>query len=463
MDDSPKTLEEASREAFASPKRQEPKTARRPPATNGHNATENEIKADESNNIQRPAWVVPTAIPNWKSLIIHSNKGKPLALESNGMTALRGHPDMVGLFGLDEFHQRACVMRKPPWAREDATYPRAISDADLSDLLAWFQYQGIHLRGKAPVKLVLASVVRDVRFHPVRYYLELLQWDKKRRLDNWLTNYLGVFPIDNYTGPIGVMWMISAVARIFRPGCIAKYVLIVEGQQDLGKSSALRILGGEWFTDDISTLGSKDSQMQVGNAWIIELAELASARLADISAIKAFVSRPVDQFRPPYGEHVIRQERQSVLAATVNPAGTYLHDETGAVRFWPVTATVIDLDGLTRDRDQLWAEAVARYRENEQWWPNGEFEAQEQQEARSETSASDPWFQPVDIWLREQEPENTFTAYDVLDTALKLANDRMDKRAERRVGAILRHLGYMPVTIRIDHKKTARRWRRADL
>src|SRR6516225_7305783 len=233
----------------------------------------------------------------------------------------------------------------------------------------WMQHHGVHLRNKSAIRMVLAAVVRDNLFHPVRDYLDKLKWDGVPRLDKWLTSYLGVVEIENYTAMSGRWWMISAVARIYQPGCIAKYVLIIEGPQDLGKSTALRILGGEWFTDDIETLGSKDSQLQIGNAWIIELPELASTRRAEIGAVKAFISRPVDKFRPPYGEHLIEQPRQCALAGTVNPEGKYLLDETGAVRYWPQKAAKIDLVALERDRDQLWAEAVYRYKAVELWWP----------------------------------------------------------------------------------------------
>jgi hypothetical protein len=419
-------------------------------------------------------------IGRWRDeLIVNPKTDRVLSLEINAMIAMRGHPDMAGLFGLDEFHQRALLLRAPPWGRPSDNFPRPVCDADLSDLLAWLQQQDIHLHGRSPVRIALASVVRDRLFHPVRNYLLALRWDGTKRLDNWLTYYLGVEPIENYTTEAGRLWMISAVARIFQPGCIAKYVLVIEGDQDLGKSTALCILGGEWFTDDIATLGSKDAQMQVGNAWIIELAELDSTRRADISAIKAFISRSVDQFRPPYGEHLIRQERQSVLAATVNPSGAYLHDETGAVRFWPVKATCIDLEALARDRDQLWAEAVALYQAGTRWWPGDNFAPQEQQEARSETAASEPWLDSVLRWLElrsevalsHEKAGNweaadnlrVFSAAEVLSGAIEIPKERQDRRAERRLGTILRRLGYVSRVVRIsvrDDKRTVvvRRW-----
>ena len=401
--------------------------------------------------------------------LLLDDKGQPRALECNAMELARTHPDVKGLFGLDEFRQQSVLLRQPPWARKgDDKFPRPTRDADLAEYLSWMQHHGVHLRNKSAIRMVLAAVVRDNLFHPVRDYLDKLKWDGVTRLDKWLTSYLGVVEIENYTVMSGRWWMISAVARIYQPGCIAKYVLIIEGPQDLGKSTALRILGGEWFTDDIETLGSKDSQLQVGNAWIIELPELASTRRAEISAVKAFISRPVDKFRPPYGEHLIEQPRQCALAGTVNPEGKYLLDETGAVRYWPQKAAKIDLVALERDRDQLWAEAVYRYKAGELWWPQpGDgFEPLEEQEKRSETVEDDPWFHPIARWLAFQEDprlqsgaEEGFAMADILTGAIRISPERMDKRAERRTGAIMRKLGFVSVTVRLKGlEKPVRRW-----
>jgi predicted P-loop ATPase len=398
---------------------------------------------------------------DWRYDLIVNKDGAAMALESNAMLVMRKHPDMVDVFALDEFHRRATLMRPPPWARPNDKFPRPVNDADLSDLLAWLQQQGIHLHGRGPVRIALASVVQDHTFHPIRDYLDSLIWDGTPRLDKWLSYYLGVEPIENYTALAGRWWMISAVARIYKSGCTAKYVLIIEGNQDLGKSTALLVLGGDWFTDDIETLGTKDSKLQVGNAWIIELAELDSTKRADISAIKAFISRRTDKFRPPYGEHTIEQHRQCALAATVNPpAGAYLHDETGAVRFWPVLATKIDLDALKHDRDQLWAEAVHRYKAGERWWPEKEdgFQPEAEQEARSETIEDDPWFSEIARYTKGDPAP--FTASEVMREALDIPKERMDKMAQRRLGRILRKLGYVSKTMR--RGDPVRLWSRAE-
>jgi hypothetical protein len=269
---------------------------------------------------------------DWRDSLSRNRDGEPYATASNVLIALRGAPQWQGVLALNEFNQRPMLVGKPPWTQE-WDKPRPFSDADEARTLVWMQENGIPLCRMEAVHQALAVAIDDNRYHPVRDYLEALVWDGKPRLDWWLTYFLGVKPIEHYTSPVGRCWMISAVARIYQPGCQAKYCLVLEGDQDLGKSTALEVLGGEWYTDDIAELGTKDSAMQAGNAWIVELAELDSVRKAHIAAVKAFISRKVDRFRKPFGRYIISQERQCILAASINPGAEYLADETGNVRF----------------------------------------------------------------------------------------------------------------------------------
>jgi predicted P-loop ATPase len=139
----------------------------------------------------------------------------------------------------------------------------------------------------------------------------------------------------DYVWAIGAKWLISAVAHIYKPGCKADHMLIAEGPQGLFKSTAFQVLGEPWFTDNIEELGTKDSQLATLGRWIIELAELDALTRAELSRVKAFLSRSIDRFRPPYGRRLIESPRQCVFVGTVNH-GEYLRDETGGRRFWPV-------------------------------------------------------------------------------------------------------------------------------
>ncbi len=165
---------------------------------------------------------------------------------------------------------------------------------------------------------------------------------------------------------MGSRWLRSAVARTFRPGARADCCLILEGPQGICKSTALRTLAGEYCTDERADLGSKDAAMQTRGVWTIELSELDGLSHSEVARIKAFMTRKTDRFRLPYGMRLVESPRQCVFAGTVNHS-TYLRDETGGRRFWPITCGRIDVDELARDRDQLWAEAKERFATGAVW------------------------------------------------------------------------------------------------
>ena len=139
------------------------------------------------------------------------------------------------------------------------------------------------------------AVARERPFHPVRAYPKDITWDGTQRLESWRTEYPGVGPSPN-AAAVGSRWLISAVARVFEPGSKADCCLILEGEQGIRKSTALRILAEPWFTDEIADLGSKDAALQTRGVWVIEIAELDSMSRSAIGWIKAFRSRAIDRF-----------------------------------------------------------------------------------------------------------------------------------------------------------------------
>ena len=222
--------------------------------------------------------------------------------------------------------------------------------------------------------------------------------DGTARLDLWLMTYLGVADT-HYARAVGARWLSSAVARIYIPGAKTDCVLILEGPQGIKKSSALMTLAEPWFTDRLSDLGSKDAAMETKGVWIIEVAELDSMSRTEVGAIKAFISRTHDRFRPPYGKRLVDLPRHCVFAGSVNPEGGYLKDATGGRRFWPVLCTTINVERLRADRDQLWAEARDRFRADEPWW----LETLELNEAatreQDERYQGDAWEEPIQQYL----------------------------------------------------------------
>jgi predicted P-loop ATPase len=243
---------------------------------------------------------------------------------------------------------------------------------------------------------------RDCAFHPVRDYLDGLLWDRTPRLDGWLATYLGA-ERSPYVDGIGRMFLIAMAARIFDPGCKADYMLVLEGDQGGRKSSACAILADQWFSDalpDLHARNDKDTSQHLRGKWLIEVAELSATSRADTEHLKAFITRRVEKFRPSYGRLDVDEPRQCLFVGTTNKA-TYLRDETGARRFWPVAVGTIDLDKLADDRDNLFAEAVYRYRAGEPWWPNEKFEREHIKPQQDERFEDDPWDELIEKYIRE--------------------------------------------------------------
>ncbi|MGE3290157.1 MAG: VapE domain-containing protein, partial [Geminicoccaceae bacterium] len=233
----------------------------------------------------------------------------------------------------------------------------------------------------------------------------------------------------------------------------------------------------EWFTDELAEIGSKDGAQQMRGIWIIEIAELDAIGRAEVSRIKAFLTRTVDRYRPPYERYVVEIPRQCVFAGSVNP-DTYLRDETGNRRFWPVRCGRIDLDALRRDRDQLWAEAVSRFRDGAIWWldePELIAAATVEQDARYQ---SDAWDALIERWLvferqrinhgyagyddwREEETRRTTPITDVsvgeiLEQAIGIEPGRWTKSDQMRVGAYLKATQWRRYQVRVGG---VREWR----
>jgi predicted P-loop ATPase len=216
--------------------------------------------------------------------------------------------------------------------------------------------------GFDPGKEYLADALKneclDHAFDPVRDYLDSLQWDGVSRVDNWLTRYCRAAdtPLNR---AFGRKVLIAAVRRVRQPGCKFDFILVLEGDQGIGKSTLLRILTSEENFSDNEILGleKREQQEAVQGVWIYEIGELEGMRKADVTHTKLFASKTHDSARPAWGRSRVDRPRRCILIATTND-DTYLRDTTGNRRFWPVKVSRIDLDAVARDRDQIWAEAA---------------------------------------------------------------------------------------------------------
>ena len=300
----------------------------------------------------------------------------------------------------------------------------------------------------------LGLIASERRYHPVQQYLRGLKWDGVERLDRVAVDILGAEATLINTTMVR-SWFVSAVARAMRPGCKVDTSLVLVGAQGVGKSSFFRVLGGEWFSDSAVDIESKDAMLQINSAWIYELGELEHVTSrAHAGRVKAFVSSQVDTYRQPYGRVVEAVPRHNVIVGTTNEA-QFLTDTTGDRRFWVVRVSRVDCDALTRDRDQLWAEALAALDSGEGWWLVAEAEVA-RAEATEAHRVADAWEDSVATWLAGLTgvEARDITTQRVLTSALRVDLDRISPRESARVSSILRRLGYVTRVLRVDGRNT---------
>jgi predicted P-loop ATPase len=379
----------------------------------------------------------PPRFADWKERLILNDKRKPRILLANAISALRLAPEWDGLLWFDEFHNHAVLRGISPWAATPVDEPWS----DLYDNLTtnWMHHQGVFI-GRETVGQAVWTVAHDHPFHPVRDYLQACRWDGVPRLDTWTSIYLGVADTE-YSSAVGARWLISAVARVKRPGCKADCALVLEGPQGYLKSTVLRVLADPWFTDDLGEFGTKDAAQQLAGVWIVELSELDSYTRSDVARAKSFMSRSTDRFRPPYGTHPIAQPRQGIFGGTCNH-NEYLRDETGGRRFWPIgPCTRINIDKLAADRDQLLAEARDRFEAGEHWWldtPELNATAALEQGARLQPDA---WDGLIADYLEDGLTiRHSVTVPEILEHVLELEKDRWDQPTQNRVARCMRKL-----------------------
>jgi predicted P-loop ATPase len=304
-------------------------------------------------------------LTDWRAALSR-NRGKIEGSVLNIMQSLRLAPELQGLVRFNEFALCVEFTRSPSWRQVSSG--ETWNDTDDLHLQVLMQHWGIPIRARGDICDSVAAIAQESAYHPIREHLHSIGWDMRPRLDHWLIDFLGAEGPEEYLRAVGSKFLISAVARVMKPGCQADHVLVLEGPQGGGKSSVCRTLAGPaaWFTDAVPDVASKDAAIQLCGRWVVELAELASLRNTQVEPVKAFITRTQDVYRPPYGRRTVTVPRQCVFIATTNEQH-YLRDQTGNRRFWPVKCGQIDLAALAQHRDQILAEAYSRYHDGESW------------------------------------------------------------------------------------------------
>ncbi|MBF0123753.1 MAG: hypothetical protein HQL60_00290 [Magnetococcales bacterium] len=354
------------------------------------------------------------------------------------------------------------------------TDDKPMDDYDLKVIMKDIHEKWTYRATLPSIGIAVELYAHEKEYHPVKTYLESLQWDGKERLKSLFIDYCG----SNLAWPyepskedeeldkiIATRWFISAVARIYQPGCKADYMLILEGKQRTGKTSFFETIGKQWYTTtQTEKINDVDFIRSLHTGWIIEMPELSGFSKVDIRTLKSVITTNKDNVRPLYDKFYRNMKRQCVLAGTTNEA-QYLKDATGGTRFWPVKIWKVNIDKLKQDIDQIWAEATARYKNNEQWWPTDkEMELlQKRQETRYEIDVwedfilryitqyptlekiDDKPFAPAKVfWHNRGVPLHFIATTELLKTAFDIGIGQQGGVEQKRVAAIMSKIGWIP-------------------
>lgn len=306
--------------------------------------------------------------------------------------------------------------------------------------------------GAEDIHRAINQVAASRPYHPVQRYLSSLKWDGQPRIAAVAEDILGAARTVLNQALIRC-FMVSCVARAMQPGCKVDTVLVLVGEQGIGKSTFFKIISGEWFFDSPIDIGKKDKDtfMALRCAWICEWGELEAIRRArEITAIKAFISSQVDIFRPSHGKNIIVQKRGCVFVGTTNK-GEFLFDSTGNRRFMPMTVTTVDNRALREQRDQLWAESVSIYlawaaagsRQEDTPWVLTAAESASLGEAQHQYAEQDDWLDPIAKWIENRlSTDQAFTTGDVLGGALSIPKERWVGGNSHHAAEVLKSLGW---------------------
>lgn len=347
----------------------------------------------------------------WKTDLEYTKSGKLLCNIANIILILENDPALAGHIVHDLFTGMDSAKNGLPWNKNANQW----TDTDDANLRVWLE-KHYDITGKEKIADALTAVLTRHSYHPIRDYLSGLTWDGVPRLDRIIIDYMGAEDSE-LNRAMSRKHFVAAVARVFNPGCKYDYCLIMSGAEGIGKSTLLRVMGGRWFNDSITTLEGKEGMEQLRRAWVVELGELSSIKRSDVEQVKAHLSKQVDIYRAAYARRVLEHPRQCVFCGTTNEA-LFLKGDTGNRRFWviPVVAELRKYrdwnEAIRRDRDQLWAEAVHYYKQGEPIYLSEELEAQAKQRQQDfNDDNDDPIVAMLDKYLNTLLPVN----WDTMD------------------------------------------------
>ncbi len=349
------------------------------------------------------------------------------------------HPEFEGTFRLDAYHESRERKMNDTW--------RPLRDHDAIDVqtrisVLFSEFANI---SKTMVYDAIDNAVNMNTIDTGTRYILSLVWDRTPRLDSWIHHTYHT-PDDEYHKTIGANWLKGLVKRIIQPGCQFDYVLVLEGEQGIKKSTSLLVLAGILgHVETTMSTEQKDFFMQfLGNA-IVEFSEGETLSRTEVKRMKALITVQTDKYRAPYGHEVLPHPRRCVFAMTTNQT-EYLKDETGNRRWLPVAVTGhVDIAWLKENREQLLAEAYHRViNERETTWEFPEKEMLTQQNLRR---IQDPNADAIVNWFMRLTPgmrQEGITTDDVFRNVMNMGfSGAITVKVQMSIADVLRNVLFL--------------------
>ena len=385
----------------------------------------------------------------WVLRLIRDSKGQLKKLPSNIDLIIRHDPETVGRLQLDVFSQRINCIGKAPFARPDGCW----SANDTTKLSSWLsaKYKAASTLGE--IDKFVHAIASDNPFHPVKNYLDSLVWDGTERLGHFLDDVFGAGN-GEYHQKIGAGFFVGAVTRIFNPGAQVDSMLILDGAGGYGKSQSLAALVPErsWYVDMTLEFGGQEFTRMLFGKWIVDMSEGTSMKKSDADRIKATITKMVDTDRPLYSSHTVDYPRQCVFVSTANDF-EISDDFAMKRRMWLVECKMANPEFVRLNRDQLWAEAVVKYKSGEKYW---DMPREMIEHAHENRVVHDIWADDIIEWVAGRA---TVTVKAVAMDCLRLEPHQMNLLVEIRIRKCLKSIGWETTTIK-EAGKVRRVWRK---
>ncbi len=321
-------------------------------------------------------------------------------------------------------------------------------DDDTKATIYMQQDVGMRTVSTAHVAAAAAHIGRQRARHCVREAIQAHPWDREPRIALAFEAYWGIEPgpgqSSAYIRAVSANFFLGMIARVFSPGCQLDTMVVFEGAQGIGKSRALRALGGDWYMLAAEPVTSKDFFQALPGKWLIEIGELEAFSKAERERIKLAISTPSDRYRGSYDRRSSDHPRQCVFAGTTN-RDDWGNDDTGLRRFWPVHCTVVDIPGILAHRADWFTEAFALFRHGATWWDTPVNDTLLVQQDRQ---YHDPWTDVVLDWCATRQGLEETTVSDIARGALSLRDADITRSEQNRIGSILRLAGWLNHSVR---------------